>query len=76
MVSPFDFPAIITGLKTRGSFDASDLLERPTEITINHRCRQVFQLPGKSEEEHHWHIHQAVREIGHLEPVYETRAAA
>jgi hypothetical protein len=70
--SPYDFPAILTGLKTRGRIDERDLAERPTRITINHRPRQVFQVPGKSEEERHWHIHQVVREIGHFEPVYES----
>jgi radical SAM superfamily enzyme YgiQ (UPF0313 family) len=74
--SPFDFPAIIAAAKTRDGLDPTDLAARPTRITINHRCRQVFQLPGKSAREIHWHMHQTVREIGHFEPACESRSAA
>jgi hypothetical protein len=70
--SPFDFPALIQGLRVgRGQ----EVPPRPGrfEIIVDHRPGQVFRLPAKAEDEHLWHCHEIVREIAHVEARYETR---
>lgn len=69
----FDLPRIVHALRAHGEVTAQDLVRGSRELSINHRPRQVSQLPAKQEEEHHWHMHQAVREIGNLEPVVESQ---
>jgi hypothetical protein len=70
--SPCDFPALIRDLRTRGRLEVPARPE-PCAITIDHRKGQVFRLPEKSEDEHHWHCHEIVREVGHVEARYHTR---
>lgn len=72
--SPFNFPTIVKGLRVHGEVDPQYLQEQSVRLTINHRCRQVFRMPNKTEEEHNLHIQQAIREIGSLEPMYEAAA--
>ncbi|MEM9385250.1 MAG: radical SAM protein [Pseudomonadota bacterium] len=73
--SDFDLPRIVNAFRARGEASAEDLLRAPRDISINHRPRQVSQLPAKQEEEHHWHMHQAIREIGNLEPEVSSDGA-
>jgi radical SAM superfamily enzyme YgiQ (UPF0313 family) len=69
--SPFDFPAAIRELRTRGGLSAPPRPE-PCAITIDHRKGQVFRMP-KSADEHYWHCYEIAREIGHVEARYQAR---
>ncbi|MEO0975430.1 MAG: hypothetical protein AAFX85_20255, partial [Pseudomonadota bacterium] len=69
----YHLPALLQAIRT-GTNGAEHLGAQEVRLTINHRPRQVFQLPSKDEEEHHWHMHQAIREIGNLEPIVSGEA--
>ncbi len=73
VLSAFDVPALLEAIRT-GQDAAPHMQAQEVMITINHRPQQVYKLPAKDEEEHHWHMHQAIREIGNLEPAVTTQA--
>jgi radical SAM superfamily enzyme YgiQ (UPF0313 family) len=65
--SPFDFSAMLGALRTTGAIEATHWHRDAFEITIDHRCNQLFLPETKSEEELHWHSVRTVDAIRHTE---------
>jgi hypothetical protein len=68
VVCSYDFPALIRGLRTGQGLDRALLAPGEHAIRIDHRAFQLFLLPTRSMEEHHWLCTLAVQELARIEP--------
>ena len=71
--SPFDFPAMVGALRTRGEMSARDWQRGKFEVTIDHRPGQAFHPSTKSEGELYWHCDRLIGAIRQTEAQYQTR---
>jgi hypothetical protein len=58
---------MLGALRTTGAIEATHWHRDAFEITIDHRCNQLFLPETKSEEELHWHSVRTVDAIRHTE---------
>jgi hypothetical protein len=71
--SPFDFSAMVNGLRREGAVDLRHLTRGAFEITLDHRAHQMFLPERTSEEQLHWHSMRVMDEIRHAEARYQSR---